>query len=174
MNPYQTNPNELDQLQRAAQQNAASSFGGQIMQMVGQPDKNPTPPMGMPQQQQQQQQQYGVNEKGVEMAATMCCFIFLEAYDGALPATVRRWRDYYYAKFPRIAKGYRRMAAWLVPMMRVSSRVKTFVQRWMTRPITRAGKSRDNGKFSWTFIVAYLWLAVWYVYGTVTFRKEAE
>lgn len=69
----------------------------------------------------------------------MCCFIFLEAYNGALPWWVRKCRDRYYSHNPRIARGYKRMAAWLVPMMQNSRIVRALVNRFMVIPITKYG-----------------------------------
>lgn len=186
----------VDQLQQQAMVSpGANSFGGQIMQMLGAPDKNNgagqqpggnQPGMGGG----QQPMQYGMNEKGADMLfgagkpaggegssggiiGEICCFIFLEAYAGKLPGTVRKWRDYYYAKYPAIARGYIRMAKWLVPMMRKFSPVRVFVQTFMTGPITRAGIERDAGKRSFRAIIAHFWLFVWLVTGIFT-KKEAK
>lgn len=70
---------------------------------------------------------------------TICCFIFLETYNGALPWWIRRCRDRYYQRFPQIATGYRRMARWLVPSMRRSRLVRWMVWRWMVSPLTLYG-----------------------------------
>lgn len=68
-----------------------------------------------------------------------CCFIFLESLNGKLPWWVRACRDHYYAQNPRIATGYKRMAAWLVPLMRKSKIVRALVNRLMVAPITKYG-----------------------------------
>lgn len=72
-------------------------------------------------------------------AAGGCCFIFLESYHGKLPWWVRFCRDYYYARQPDVARGYKRMAKWLVPMMRRSRIVRGIVWRFMVKPITEYG-----------------------------------
>ena len=58
-------------------------------------------------------------------AGLTCCFIFLESFNGKLPACVRRGRDEFGS--PARILGYRWVASWLVPGMRVS---KTW--RWLT------------------------------------------
>lgn len=76
---------------------------------------------------------------GAGGAGGMCCFIFLEAHNGTLPWWVRVCRDYYYERNPRIATGYKRMAKWLVPMMKKSKIVRGLVNRLMVTPIAKYG-----------------------------------
>ena len=66
-----------------------------------------------------------------------CCFIFMEAYSGNMPPSVRKCRDRYYVKFPTIATGYKRMAKWLVPLMRQSNVVRKLVWKIMVCPLTK-------------------------------------
>ncbi len=68
-----------------------------------------------------------------------CCFIFLEAYYGVLPWWVRACRDSHMDWVPQVVRGYKRMAKWLVPMMRRSSVVRKLVWRYMVSPITNHG-----------------------------------
>lgn len=72
--------------------------------------------------------------------SSACCFIFMESYHGAMPSHVRRCRDSYYASKPQIATGYKRMAKWLVPLMRYSSLVRSFVWHCMVSPLSEYGK----------------------------------
>jgi len=103
-----------------------------------------------------------VSEGGSHNASGgLCCFIFLESYNGILPESVRVCRDYYYNKEPQVAKGYKRMANWLVPLMQKHSTVRSLVNKVMVKPITQygewlAGNSKvENGrkyKQFWFFI----------------------
>ncbi len=68
-----------------------------------------------------------------------CCFIFLEATNGKMPWWIRECRDEYYKAEPQVARGYTRMAKWLVPAMRHIPLVKFAVNRWMVQPITLYG-----------------------------------
>jgi len=68
-----------------------------------------------------------------------CCFIFLESYNGILPWWVRKSRDYYYEREPTVAVGYKKMAKWLVPLMRKSVFIKHLVNIFMIKPITLYG-----------------------------------
>lgn len=71
--------------------------------------------------------------------AGACCFIFMEVYHGTMPSYVRQCRDRYYSVYPQIAKGYKRMAKWLVPAMQNSSLIRAVVWLTMIRPITEHG-----------------------------------
>jgi len=74
----------------------------------------------------------------------LCCFIFLEAYNGKLPWFVRAARDIAYVKYPQVAKGYCKMAKWLVPAMRKSKIVRWLVNKTMVLPLTRYGGYKFN------------------------------
>ena len=69
----------------------------------------------------------------------VCCFIFLEACNGELPWTVRKYRDLYYTTEPTIAAGYMRMAKWLVPCMARWSFAKSLVNELMVKPMVQYG-----------------------------------
>lgn len=98
---------------------------------------------------------------------SVCCFIFLEAYHGKMPWSVRRGRDVYYKLNPDIATGYRRMASWLVPMMKRSAFVRAIVWAIMIKPIThhlvsvtyRQPVLRGNKR------ITRFWLRVWALLG---------
>lgn len=89
-----------------------------------------------------------------------CCFIFMESYDGVLPASVRRYRDAYYHWHPTIALGYKRMARWLVPLMRKYNIVKKVVSLTMTKPLTKYSLGKRKYK-----LVAHSWLRIWAMIG---------
>lgn len=93
----------------------------------------------------------------------VCCFIFLEANNGTLPEHVRMWRDYYYNKEPAVATGYKRMASWLVPLMKGYSLIKQLVNWTMVKPITHYGgwKSGLNKTGLLCYPAKAFWFTVW-------------
>jgi len=104
----------------------------------------------------------GILSSQTSSIGDVCCFIFLEAYHGTLPWWVRECRDYYYRECPQLASGYRRMAKWLVPIMRHSRLVRGLVWHVMVKPITEYGKwmvglsAKASGRASRNF-----WFRVW-------------
>jgi hypothetical protein len=97
----------------------------------------------------------------------LCCFIFLESYNGVLPESVRQYRDMAAPESSARRKGYISMSRWLVPAMRVSS-----VSRWLTnhllvKPLTRYGEwFYGKNKTGWMFWpVKQLWFKIWEVTG---------
>ena len=107
-----------------------------------------------------------MNAAGSLMPNMSCCFIFMESYHGQLPWVVRKCRDRYYSRFPSVARGYKRMARWLVPVMQASPIVRDAVWRWMVRPLTehgnhvyaRPGAKRHNA-------LRRTWFTLWSIYG---------
>ena len=96
-------------------------------------------------------------------AASGCCFIFLEALNGKLPWFVRLERDYYYEQEPRIAKGYKKMARWLVPLMRKHSSINCLVNLLMVKPLTVVG-GYDHMTNNWGWLlrpVKHFWFNIW-------------
>lgn len=91
---------------------------------------------------------------------SICCFIFMEAYHGKLPKSVRKGRDRYYNANHSIATGYRRMAYWLVPLMANSSLVRFLVWHCMVSPITNHLETPHKYKKLTRF-----WLSVWSMLG---------
>lgn len=91
-----------------------------------------------------------------------CCFIMLEAYHGEMPWWVRKCRDRYYRKLPQVAKGYVRMAKWLVPLMRGSGIVRQLVWTTMVSPLTDYGsfvvRRTATRHHKWS---RQLWFTVW-------------
>ena len=96
------------------------------------------------------------------MTGPSCCFIFLESYHGKIPDSVRRVRDKYYRATPVIAKGYKRMAKWLVPLMQRSNTIRWLVWNTMVKPATRhcenVRECRNISRF---------WLRTWALYGRI-------
>lgn len=98
-------------------------------------------------------------------AASSCCFIFLESYNGVLPLDIRICRDYYYEKYPTVANGYRRMARVLIPIMRCNGICRWLVNHFMVIPLTKHslfifGRSRVS-------YVEYkkFWFGIWKLIG---------
>ena len=92
----------------------------------------------------------------------VCCFIFLEAYHGKLPKCVRRGRDKYYQVNHDIATGYRKMAAWLVPLMNSNFMVRWLVWQLIVSPITDHLEAPKRG---WKKQITHFWLRVWSMMG---------
>lgn len=92
-----------------------------------------------------------------------CCFIMNEAKD--LTDYVRRIRDEWCPTGKEhIANGYRKMALWLVPIMKKSSIVKGLVKWTMTHPIAVACEKRNVALYP----IGFSWIAIWSLYGRMT------
>ena len=99
-----------------------------------------------------------------QSAGANCCFIFMEAYNGQMPASVREFRDKYYRLQPTIADGYKRMAKWLVPLMREYGVVRSIVWHTMIKPATNHTLHPMN---NWNKRVSRFWLKLWAIYGKI-------
>lgn len=100
----------------------------------------------------------------------LCCFIFLEAYNGVLPDSVRKCRDMYYEMYPQVAKGYVRMSKWLVPLMKQSKVVRWLVNELMVTPLTKFGdyvQVADNGSGRRYKPYQQFWFSVWNYLGAI-------
>jgi len=101
----------------------------------------------------------------------VCCFIFLEVLNGKLPWWVRKCRDRYYNHCPEVARGYKRMAKVLVPLMRYVPLVRFMVNRWMVQPLMLYGghTCRVNGYQGCREFKPYrnFWFSVWKHLGTI-------
>jgi hypothetical protein len=97
----------------------------------------------------------------------LCCFIFLEAYNGELPISVRRYRDMAAPESSARRTGYIRMSKWLVPAMRTSGVVRRLTNHLLVRPLTKYGEwFYGNNKMGWIFWpVKQAWFAVWSLTG---------
>lgn len=112
----------------------------------------------------QAQSKYKNSAAGMfETNSQACCFIFLESYNGILPWYVRVERDKYYKQEPAVASGYKRMAKWLVPLMRKYSTIRKAVNISMVKPLTLYGGHTHNvnnfGHIFWP--VKKFWFTVW-------------
>jgi hypothetical protein len=101
------------------------------------------------------------------VGSTICCFIFMEAYGNKLPDYVRVCRDYWYNKYPELSIGYKKMAKWLVPLMKRFKIVRYLVNVSMIKPISRVGKwlVKDTEVVSKSDIIIHgLWFKFWRTY----------
>lgn len=95
---------------------------------------------------------------------TICCFIFLEAYNGKLPWYVRFCRDQWYTKYPSLKHGYRKMAKWLVPLMKKSKVIRYGVNELMVKPISRIGAFLTGETMTYSKVDLFLhnvWFKIW-------------
>ncbi len=94
---------------------------------------------------------------------TSCCFIFLEGNNGYLEDSVRTFRDKYFSPDSWVSKGYKRMARWLVPMMKRSKIVKQSVRFFMLDPLARVARWHEGtDKLGWLFVpVGVFWCFIW-------------
>ncbi len=97
----------------------------------------------------------------------LCCFIFLEAYNGELPQSVRDYRDMAAPESSKRRSGYIRMSKWLVPAMRVSGLSRLAVNHLLVRPLTKYGEwFYGNNKTGWIFWpVKQCWFKLWELTG---------
>jgi hypothetical protein len=105
-------------------------------------------------------------------AGLNCCFIFIEGLEGRFPWFVRRARDIFYEECPARRDGYVKMATWLVPWMRKSTKVRWLVKKLMIEPCVKYGAwlfDDDSAKKHHRFYgpVVKLWFSVWKHYGKV-------
>lgn len=109
-------------------------------------------------------QSKGTGSSSSAQGSLGCCFIFMEAYKGPLIPEVRIFRDRYYRLMPSIADGYKKMAKWLVPLMRNSNIVRSLVWNLMIGPATNYCK---NPKYGINKKISHMWLRVWAIYGKI-------
>jgi len=100
---------------------------------------------------------------GVGQSASPCCFIFMEAYNGQLPESVRLCRDFFYKENDSLSNGYKRMAKWLVPAMKKWSTVRALVNFSMVKPLTYNGEWLCSAKgYGWIATpIRALWFSIW-------------
>jgi hypothetical protein len=96
---------------------------------------------------------------------SVCCFIFIEANNGVLDRIARRYRDEHGTADQRV--GYKKIARWLVPLMKRSSMIKSLVKWLMVKPMITAGKAfyKENrwGYIFYPFL--YGWLKLFEMVG---------
>jgi len=110
----------------------------------------------------------GIGNTVTSQVGNLCCFIFLESYNGKLPDSTRMCRDLFYRQNPDAVRGYKKMAKVLVPLMRKYPVIKMLVNRYMVKPITNYGeylfaRRPYNEKERQCF---EFWMNVWKFVGT--------
>jgi hypothetical protein len=92
-----------------------------------------------------------------------CCFIFLEAYNGTLPESVRLCRDKFAPECSARRRGYILTSKWLVPAMRVSSIARTLTNHLLVKPLTYYGEwLHGRNKLGWVaWPVKQAWFTLW-------------
>jgi hypothetical protein len=108
---------------------------------------------------------------GTNMTPNVCCFIFLEALNGELPDYVREGRDKF--QTPARRRGYRWMAAWLVPLMQQFKLWRWVVNWTMVKPFLVVGKGYKTKKGIGGYVllpIALFWFGLWSLIGTL--KKE--
>jgi hypothetical protein len=99
-----------------------------------------------------------------------CCWIYFEAYMGAMPEHVRQCRDEFAPESSARRAGYRRMAMWLVPAMRVSKVARILVWMLMVYPMSCWGgfhKGVKGYENCWVFRpFVWMWFKIWEATGS--------
>jgi len=93
-----------------------------------------------------------------------CCFIFIEG-EGELTGHVRKFRDAHFGENSNVGNGYKKMASWLVPMMKRNKFVKKLVQWTMTKPLSWCAKHYGEVRVIILAPLGFMWVGVWSVYG---------
>lgn len=92
-----------------------------------------------------------------------CCFIFMEAYNGALPWWVRECRDEFAPENTSRRTGYINMSKWLVPLMQRNKAARMLVNVLMIKPLTLWGgwykKVNRTGFIFKPFVK--MWFKIW-------------
>jgi hypothetical protein len=103
---------------------------------------------------------------GMGMVGGMFCWIFREA-EGEVPKVIERYRDEHYPKEGPVCQGYKKMAEWLVPLMKRFKLIKRIVRLIMTRPLTKYAKWYYGlNKYGWVFKpLGDFWVKIWRVGG---------
>lgn len=98
------------------------------------------------------------------VAGGNCCFIFIKG--DKFTDSVRRFRDKFFGLDSYVAKGYRKMAKWLVPAMDNKSIYK-LVKTVMVNPMANFTEYREKGSHRDTYLVPIcaFWVTVWWLYG---------
>lgn len=103
------------------------------------------------------------NQFNQATVGSVCCWIFLSAHGGELPWYVRYCRDHLGTEETRA--GYRRMSAWLVPIMQRSRAARWLVRTIMTEPLAMYGgyllavPGCENGRVFRP--IKRAWFAIW-------------
>jgi len=123
----------------------------------------------------------GAAEGGATLATSLaplftllCCFIFIEG-EGELTEIVRRYRDEHYLN-SFVSVGYKKMASWLVPLMKKYKLIKLMVKYTMTRPLTHYAEWYYGlNKYGWLCTPHKLfWTKLWDFYGQMIVLQYLE
>lgn len=106
-----------------------------------------------------------VAESVTRGVGNVCCFIFMEAYNGNIPSYVRVARDMYWTE--QRCKGYRWMSKWLVPAMKHSSAIRWLVNKLMIKPLTDDAESLVLGLKPRRKAFHHFWMFTWNLIGKV-------
>lgn len=102
--------------------------------------------------------------KDISGSSCYGCYIFKEVYGYPdAPKYIRWCRDFFYAQDPKIAKGYRKMSYWLVPLMQQSRIVRYLMTGLSIMPLSYYGQYL-TGQSKWKVVfkpVAKFWLKYW-------------
>ena len=159
-----TGDTKFQNVQQGAGQQAFG-MGGNFLSQVG---ENQRAKMGIDSQRRDSLDRVGEVWGKVNGTISACCFIFLEVNNGTLPWWVRKHRDMYYKKEPAIARGYCKMAKWLVPLMERSEFAKQMVNELMVKPMTHYGAYLEGVDSSGVVnkTTNNFWLKFWKFYGS--------
>lgn len=108
--------------------------------------------------------------KDISGSSCYGCYIFKEVYGYPdAPMYIRFCRDFFYSIDPSIAKGYRRMSYWLVPLMQKNRVIRYVATVISIMPLSYYGQyltGQDNSKWKVIFKpIAKFWLKFWSVTG---------
>lgn len=104
-----------------------------------------------------------VQEAGQNAKCSMC-YIFKEFYGYPDVPMYLRWvRDYEYRRNPKLARGYKKMSYWLIPIMRKSNIVRSLVDYLMIKPLSGYAQYLTGySKIGWVFSpFRFFWLKAW-------------
>lgn len=106
--------------------------------------------------------------KDISGSSCYGCYIFKEVYGYPdAPSYIRWCRDFFYARDPKIAKGYRKMSYWLVPLMQQSRIVRYLATGVSIMPLSYYGQYL-TGQSKWKVVfkpIAKFWLKYWSLTG---------
>jgi len=96
-----------------------------------------------------------------------CCFIFIQG-EGDLTMAVRHYRDKNYGHDSSVANGYRRMAKWIVPLMKKNFFIQNLIKYSMTTPLSKYAEwSIGQNKYGWIFWPFKFWTIIWRMLGLI-------
>lgn len=101
-----------------------------------------------------------------KLVGSVCgCYIFRAHYGVEIPWWIVFARDYFHAQDPMLGHGYKRMAKWLVPLMKRWTIVRKIVEYTMIRPLTLYGGYMYNvvgyeGGYIFKPVINF-WFKIW-------------